>query len=192
MSEKTVGFWSEFDLAPKRAYRFVMDFSTLGKSNARFTVKKVTNPSVTMSETPHKFLNHTFYFPGRAEWETIDVTFVDPSKPDQSYQLYRALKGHGYVEPTTEEEAMKGLTKLAATTLGLGNVVIRQLGPHHGGAIGENVNTLTELKTISHWKLTNAFFTKISWGDFDYDADGLIELNATIRYDWAEYGLGEP
>ena len=45
----------------------------------------------------------------------------------------------------------------------------------------------TDLDVIGEWALKNAFFTQISWGDFSYDVEDLVELSTTIRYDYAVY-----
>ena len=173
-------FWSEATLEPKRKYRFRL----LLAENDAYTIKSVKNPAVKISETPHKFLNHTFYYPGRAEWDPIDVTFVDPSNPDQTLKLYEKLTKMGYASPTDQEAALSGFTKGAATVT-LGDVKIQALGPQ-----GSSVNDTT-LDIIGQWTLKNAFFTNISWGDFSYDSEDMIELNTTIRYDYAEYTGGE-
>jgi hypothetical protein len=73
MSSNT--FWSDATLEPKRKYRFRVN---IGQRPKPYVVTKVKNPAVKISETPHKFLNHTFYYPGRAEWDPIDISFVDP------------------------------------------------------------------------------------------------------------------
>ncbi len=171
-SKKT--FWSDPTLEPKRKYRFRMLFN----DNSSYTIKTVKNPSVTVSDTEHKFLNHTFYFPGRATWDPIDVTFVDPSAPDQTFKLYSKLQQMGYASPVDNDAATQGFTKYAATVT-LGDVRIQTLGPLASG--------LTDLDILGEWTLNNAFFTKISWGDFSYDDEGLVELSTTIRYDYAEY-----
>ena len=98
-------FWSDTFLEPKRKYRFKL----LMEGQQPYVVTKVKNPAVKISETPHKFLNHTFYYPGRVEWEPIDISFVDPSGPDdQSGRLFTALKDSGYANPTTDQLALEG------------------------------------------------------------------------------------
>jgi hypothetical protein len=176
-------FWSDATLEPKRKYRFQLIIG--GKKNgfAPYTVTKVKNPAMKVSETPHKFLNHTFYYPGRAEWDPIDISFVDPSGPDDiSQRLLQQIGKSGYKNPSTNTRAMSGFTKNAATSFGVGNVVIQQLGP-------ANKNS-TKLVAISRWELTNAFFTNISWGDFDYNGEDMLECSCTIRYDYADYYKG--
>ncbi len=170
-------FWADASLEPKRQYRFRM----LLKNNNAYTIKSATNPTVAVSSTPHKFLNHTFYYPGRAEWSPIDVTFVDPQNPDQTAQLYKKLQQAGYRSPKSNNDATFGFTKQAAVGA-LGNVRIQALGPVGNG---------TDLDVIGEWKLFNPFFTNISWGNFSYDSEDLIELSTTIQYDYAEYTGGE-
>ena len=172
-------FWSEQSLEPKRKYRFRM----LLAENDAYTIKSVKNPTVKISETPHKFLNHTFYYPGRAEWDPIDVTFVDPSNPDQTLRLYDKLIKAGYASPKDAVKALSGFTKAAAASA-LGSVKIQALGPMGG-------TSDTTLDVIGQWKLFNPFFTNISWGDFSYDSEDMIELSTTIRYDYAEYSGGD-
>jgi len=73
---------------------------------------------------------------------------------------------------------MEGFTKYAST-VALGTVQIQTLGPLGPG--------LTDLDVIGSWTLFNAFFTNISWGDFSYDSEDMVELSTTVRYDYAEY-----
>lgn len=170
-------FWSDTTLEPKRQYRFRL---LLG-SDSSYVVTKVKNPAVKISETPHKFLNHTFYYPGRAEWDPIDISFVDPGGPDdQSANLFRKLGSSGYRNPETEVQSNFGFTKNAATTFGVEKVVIQQLGDDGASIPGE-------LTAIGQWELSNAFFTNISWGDYDYNGENMLECSTTIRYDWAKF-----
>jgi hypothetical protein len=172
-------FWSDARLEPKRQYRFRLLLS----SDPAYIVTKVSNPTVKISETPHKFLNHTFYYPGRAEWDPIDISFVDPSGPDdQSNRLFSKLLASGYRNPTTNAQALSGFTKNAATTLGVGKVVIQQLGPESGPLD-------TTLGAIAQWEVFNAFFTNITWGSYDYNGEDMLELSTTIRYDYAQYSV---
>lgn len=177
-------FWSDATLEPKRKYRFRL----LIDSDQSFVVTKVKNPSVKVSETPHKFLNHTFYYPGRAEWDPIDISFVDPgggAANDQSRNLYNKLLKSGYASPLTAGDGNSGFTKNAATTAGVGNVEIQQLGPAS--------SVSTNLVGIAKWRLYNAFFTNISWGEYDYNGEDMLECTTTIRYDYAVFqNFGAP
>ena len=170
-------FWSDVRLEPKRKYRFRV---IIGDSIKPFVVTKIKNPAMKISETVHKFLNHTFYYPGRAEWDPIDISFVDPGGAyDTTSQLLVQLGASGYRQPSSRENALHGFTKVAATEKGVGNVTIEQLGV-------KNKNS-TSLIAMGRWDLTNAFFTNVTWGDYDYNGEEMLECSCTIRYDYAEY-----
>jgi len=169
-------FWSDARLEPKRKYRFEL---LLG-GDSTYVVTKVKNPAVKISETPHKFLNHTFYYPGRVEWDPIDISFVDPGgKDDQSENLQTKLINSGYSNPETSTQRLRGLTKQASTTKGVKSVIINQLGIANSSS--------TSLQVIAFWELTNAFFTNITWGDYDYGGEDMLECSCTIRYDYATF-----
>ena len=171
-------FWSDKNLEPKRKYRFKL----LMDGQPDYVVTKVKNPAVKISETPHKFLNHTFYYPGRAEWDPIDISFVDPGGgDDQSDALQKRMRQAGYASPKDSSASKRGFTKARAVGAGaVGKVKIQQLGVD----FGENI-----LIPKAEWELFNAFFTNIAWGDYDYNGEELLECSVTIRYDYAEFNL---
>ena len=175
-------FWSDVTLEPKRKYRFRL----LINNDESYVVTKVKNPAVKISETPHKFLNHTFYYPGRAEWDPIDISFVDPGgADDQSAKLFEKLGASGYRNPTDSEIAMNGFTKKAAG-LAVGKIRIEQLGiPGGGNTTNATANTLLSGEAL--WDLHNAFFTNITWGDYDYNGEEMLECSVTVRYDYATF-----
>ena len=72
------GFWTDVNIEPKRQYRWLAYIGGMDP----FLCKKFAKPKVTVSETSHKFLNHTFWYPGRADWETVAITLADPVNPD--------------------------------------------------------------------------------------------------------------
>ena len=70
-------FWQDAQIEPKRAYRFLMSVEGPNASIKRFLIKKVNKPSFTVSESEHKYLNHTFYYPGKVTWNDVTFTIVD-------------------------------------------------------------------------------------------------------------------
>ena len=43
---------------------------------------------LSLFETEHKYLNHTFYYPNAVTWNAIDITMVDPGgDPDAAATL---------------------------------------------------------------------------------------------------------
>ena len=74
-----MAFWTDAQQGqdPKRKFRFLV---TLGNmpNGAQWFAKTVKKPNFSITEVTHQFLNHTFYYPGRMEWQTTDVVLVDP------------------------------------------------------------------------------------------------------------------
>ena len=60
-------FWQDPNLEPKRSFKFILSIpggnNTTGISE--FLVKKVKKPEWEIGSIEHKFLNHSFYYPGR-------------------------------------------------------------------------------------------------------------------------------
>ena len=114
---------------PKRAYRFMVSMQPGGGTQVDWFVKKVGKPSVSVSETAHTFLNHTFYYPGRVSWNSINMSLVDPVTPDAAAIFMTYLANAGYTVPTNETQ-VSTISKRKATQAGeggLGEVRIQQM-----------------------------------------------------------------
>jgi len=167
-------FWSSKTASPKRSYRFLLSMGTdgtgIGGEENSWLVTQVKKPSVTIGEVSHQYLNHTFYYPGRVEWDTVDVTLVDPVSPNASGMLSRVLEDSGYSVPGNST-VTTAITKEKAVNA-LGVVTIKQIG---------NDNN----EPVETWTLNNAFVTNIDWGELSYDSDDLTNITITLRYDYA-------
>ena len=49
----------------------------------------------------NKYINHTFHYPGRVEWENVTITIVDPVDPNAASSAAQLLK-IGYHIPGNE------------------------------------------------------------------------------------------
>lgn len=178
-----MAFWTQKNLEPKRGYRFTV---TLGEmpAGAQFYASKVNKPKVNISKTEHKYINHTFKYPGRVEWEDVKITLVDPVDPDASQHLAGILEGAGYIIPDNDNQVTTISKENAVNALG--KVVIRQLNEAVGAGVadGGTANVLNT-HTIEEWTLNNAWILDVSFGDLDYDTDELTKIELTIAYDWA-------
>ena len=178
-------FWSEAGLEPKRQFRWLLYLAGMPS----FIVKTVKKPSFSVSETPHDFLNYKFHYPGRVEWETVDITIVDPVQPDSAASLIKILSAAGYVFPNDYNtdanlSAPKTISKKAfVDALGV-KIFFEQLGANSGDQVGESV--------IERWTLNNPYITSVDFGSLDYSSDDLVDLSMTIRYDWAQLELPNP
>jgi acyl-CoA-binding protein len=170
---KTEGFWTNSVANdPKRGFRFTVQLGTAG---ILWYAKKATKPAVSFTETSHNYLNHTYYWPARAEWNEVDITLVDPVEPDLAGTLVAAIQAMGYNIPF-DTEALSGLatvSKDSATKQFNGAIIIKQID-HQG----------TPLET---WTLKNAWIKEVTFGDLDYSTEDLTEVTIKFRYDWATF-----
>ena len=159
-------FWASQALEPKRKYRWILNINRI----PHWIVKKVTKPEMTVSETPHKYLNYTFYYPGRVEFNKISVTLVDPVEPDAAKTMVTALTNSGFMLPPDRADTTTISKERACKALG--RVSIKQLGA------GDN-------EFVEEWILHNAWISSVKFGDLDYDSEDMNEVELEIRYDWA-------
>jgi hypothetical protein len=170
-------FWQDPNLEPKRSYRFILSIpggaGGTGRGIREFLVKKVSKPNFTISTQPHKFLNHTFNYPGRIEWQAIDATIVDTVSTDANatQEIMSMLEQSGYEIPTNPAQGggLGTISKRKAVTEGLGQVTIRTID--------------SDGNTVEEWILNNAFISKATFGELDYDAEAMLEATITLTYD---------
>ena len=175
MADQSQFFWNDGTVQdPKRAYRWVLRNGNI----PIYTLKKVTKPSFTVTETPHKYLNHTYYYPGRVEWNTITMTLADPVAPDAAAIVTKMIKESGY-SPATKADDLQTMSKMSSVAA-LGSFVIAQLD-HEG-------------KDIETWTLKNPWIKDVKYGELDYESDDLTAIELEIRYDYAsiETSAGDP
>jgi hypothetical protein len=182
-----MAFWTSALSEPKRQHRFLLRLPSLKTVGDEFTyteylARAVTKPSYTVSETPHKFLGNTYYYPGIVEWNTIQATIVNSVAPDGNALLYDALVNMGYLKPDTQELIFRGEQEPStvnkdAALRALGVVEIEELSGEGG--------------TVGIWSLNNAFITAATFGDLSYDTEDILNIEVTMRYDWATYEVGQ-
>jgi len=158
---------------PKRNFRFTVEFQGIQASQGSaklWYAKSVTKPSFAINAAEHKYLNHTFYYPGNVTWNDITVTMVDPTDPDMAATLSAIVEASGYSPPTDAEDRSSISKAKSASALGI--VLITQLDSN-----GDPLET---------WTSWNSFLTEVKDGDsLEYGNDDLTELSVTIKYDWA-------
>ena len=77
-----MAFWTDHTgQDPKRNFRFI---ATIGNmpDGATWYCKSAQKPAFTVADVSHSFLNHTFYYPGKVEWQEVEIVMVDPVSPD--------------------------------------------------------------------------------------------------------------
>tara|TARA_R110002110_G_scaffold143082_2_gene331698 strand:- start:3 stop:554 length:552 start_codon:yes stop_codon:yes gene_type:complete len=171
-----MAFWTTAT-EPKRQFRFKVQISSFD-DGATWYAKSVTKPSFEISEGQHKYLGHTFHFPGSLTWQPVTCTLVDPVSPDATDRLMTIIAQSGYKIPirpgadaSDEVYATLGKTTMSPA---IGEVRISQLDADGG-----------ELETFV---LKNPIITGINFGDLNYESDELSSIEITFAYDWCEVG----
>ena len=180
-----MAFWGENLSAgtaqdPKRKFRFKVQFGGTTGETANQVIwwaKSVDKPKMTIAGSEHKFMGHTFKYPGSVKWEDINLTLVDPVSPDAAKQTLEIMSLAGYVFPesgyanTANISAFNTMNKAkAAAAVGVFQII--QID--------------AEGKAVETWTLHNPFFTAVNFSELSYDSDDLSEIQLTVMYDWAQ------
>jgi hypothetical protein len=176
MSLWTTNFGEDSTLKdPKRNFRFrititgLSDDAGTGGSGIVWYAKTAEKPSYTINSVEHKYLGHTFHYPGTVTWNEVTIAVVDPQEPDVAGILAGKVEEGGYVIPATTN-VMQTISK-AKMVSSLQSVLIEQID--------------AEGNPIESWTLWNAFITNVTHGTLDYSNDELTEYTIQFRYDWA-------
>ena len=174
-----MAFWTDSTAQdPKRQYRFLVTISGI-ENGATWYAKKVNKPAFTISSAQHQYLNHTYYYPGRIEWQPVTVTLVDPVSPDALAETLSVVAASGYRVPgagiRVPQVDTTTISKASAVDA-LGGVEIAQIDN-----LGNRIET---------WNLNGAFITDVSYSELDYGSDDLVEIMLKFQYDWADCVTG--
>jgi hypothetical protein len=161
------GFWTDVNTEPKRNFRFLLLIGGI----PQWIVKKTGKPNFTIKDTVHKYLNHSFHYPGGVEWEKITVELVDPVAPDASRTIQDIISASGYHFPENPDD-ISTISKRSACSA-LGQVTIQQVGAVEG-------------EIVEEWVLWNAWISSVKYGELDYNSEELTTLSIELTYDFAE------
>jgi hypothetical protein len=157
---------------PKRKFRFTVEFNGINAAQGGallWYAKTAAKPSFSVADTEHKYLNHTFYYPGAVTWNTVNITLVDPVEPDMTATVSDIIVASGY-SPPTDANALGSMSKAKAAGA-LGTVTITQID--------------SDGNPLETWTLWNAYIRDVKYGDLEYGGDELTEVALELRYDWA-------
>jgi len=171
-------FWTDASVEPKRQFRWIFEFAGL----PQFLVTKVNKPSFDVGSIEHEFLDYKFNYPGKVTWNELQFTLVDPVQPDATRTFYEILRSSGYVlpddflAPANLNPAPRTITKKKMVDQLGGQIFLKQLG---ASAVDGSDSVVEE------WEIWNPIITKVSNGDLDYSQEGIINIDITMKYDWA-------
>ena len=169
-------FWSNPGTEPKRGYRWIMRMNINGPNAVdEWLIKSVNRPNYTLSESSHVFINHTFYYPGRVQYNDLSVTLVDSVSPNAAVNMMNLLAASGYVTPDRAAEGdYRTISKRGWQEAGLGGVQIVQLDHDN--------------QPLETWQFFNTWIKSCDLGQLSYDSDELLNISLTMRYDYFKIG----
>ena len=173
-----MAFWSDTQVAdPKRQHRWIVDISAPEVSQyISYVCKSVAKPKITIGEAEHKFINHTFYYPGGVTYDPVTITLVDPANPHSSQALYDLLQISGYRLPDTIQETSVNNSDVSTISKRKG------VGALLGCSVSQMDGNGKEIEKIT---FENAWIKSVDFGgDLNYENEGLVELSLEIRFDF--------
>lgn len=165
-------FWASPLVEPKRKFKFLCFVGDIPP----FVCKSVQKPKQTISKIEIPWLNHTFKYTGRNQWEDITIEFVDSEQVNTLQMLQNKLKQSGYFFPTTPNQ-LNTISKRGAVQA-LGDIKIQQL--------------TYDKYILEEWTLVNAWISSIDPGSNDYSTDEPVTVSVTIVFDWAQVETFDP
>lgn len=178
-------FWNNAQIEPKRNFRFIARIGNF--PNSDWLVQTVDKPKFEISNHEHKYLNHTFNYPGRLKWQPINLTLVDPVSPvDTAATVMTFVRMAGYDMPAgdanmAQNASATNMTKARAVGA-LGDITIASLG------VPPNLDVTQphDERIVDEWKLVNAWIQgTLDFGKLDYNNEELTTLSMTLMYDYA-------
>ena len=168
-----MSFWQENNIEPKRGYRFTLGITGREGGIKQYLIKTVKKPGYEIGTQSHKFLNHTFHYPGRVTWSKVSFTIVDTVDPSSNgtLELMKILQDSGFDLPEPISGGGKGLTSIskAEACSVVGRVEIKTLD--------------AEGKEVEVWVLNNAWISGATFGELSYESETLLEVAVTMEYD---------
>ena len=153
---------------PKRKNRWILKFDRVpnkggGSEPLAIDILSASRPSVSTEAQEIHRLNERFYFASKPNWEPIECVFYDYDKGTDSstqvlYHWFTAI-----YNPLTGGQGYAIVYKTNATLV--------VLGP--------------DGKIIEIWDLFGAFPESINWNDLSYEATDPMQVNMSLRYDYA-------
>ena len=126
-----------------------------------YLIKSSGKPEIDNGEVTLEHINVQRYVKGKSKWSALDITLYDPIVPSAAQAVMEWVRLHH--ESVTGRDGYSSFYKK--------QVKLRQLSP-----LGE---------IIEEWTLHGAFLTEANFGSLSWDAEDVVTIEATLRYDWA-------
>lgn len=160
-------------LEPMRKNRWAMQFTNVpgatgddATGRLAFCAHTCTRPTITFSEIEQHRMNERFYLAGKPTWNSLPMSFYDFIQGAQSCSHILWEWANSIYNPITGQMFFKTQYMTSAT--------LAMLDPAGG---------VTQV-----WNMFYIWPQEVAWNDLSSEDDGLVETNATFRYDYAVKG----
>lgn len=164
-----IGVVGQPDIVFKRKFRYTFELFGFC-DNQKNTVPEhfvtvASRPNLSIEETEINHLNAKTWIPGKASWETIEVTYLDVANLEMQ-SLYNWLATvYDFTDP----------------------INLRQGERRDWSATGvlsmyDGCGTLLE-----SWQMQRVFPTAINFGEVDYSSSDIATIQLTLRYSDVQY-----
>ena len=147
-------FFTAFE--PKQQNRFIMYIDGVPS----FMVKGVGAVNVNQNPIKLNHINVQRYVKGRTEWQSIQFTLFDPITPSGAQSVMEWVRLHH--ESVTGRDGYSDFYKKDLTF----NVI---------GPVGD---------VVSEWIIKGALITSATFGAYNFDNDGAVEIQMTVQPDY--------
>ena len=159
---------------PLRKNRWVMQFTDVSNATGEaedlaFAAHTANRPSLAYTSIETARLNERFYVAGKPTWTEISMSFYDfiSTTAGQSVSDILWEWSKSVYDPVTGAMGFKSTYSTSGT--------LAMLDPSGG--------------VVQVWNLFKIWPMSVTWGDLSADDDGIAEVAAVFRYDYAVKGI---
>jgi len=152
----------------KRKFRWTFEIRDIceGQTVPSHYVKLAARPNLSIEETEINHLNAKAWIPGKAAWETINVTYYDVATVDAKPLFDWLASVYDFTDSVNLRQASK-----RADYAGTGILMLYD-------GCGQELET---------WTLGDLVPTAINFGELDYSSSEECTIELTLRYSDVEY-----
>ncbi len=147
-------FFTPFE--PKQQNRFVLYVDGF----PAYLIKGLGAVSVSQGTVPLNHINVQRFVKGKTTWGTISMTLFDAITPSGAQSVMEWVRLHH--ESVTGRDGYSDFYKKDMT--------VNVLGP-----VGD---------VVSEWIIKGAIITEATFGDYNYDSEGAVEISMTVQPDY--------
>jgi len=171
-----MAFWTNNTVEPKRNFRWRVTLANFSHPDSPdgivWWAKTVDTPSYTVTDVTHSFFDNEYKFPGRVQWQDVNMTLVDPVSPNAVELTNKFIIDAGY--------SIKGLPEFSAKPTSINKAAMN-------AAVGDvRIEVFSGTgNVVEEWTMYNPFITSVKFSTLDYTNDDMRTIDLTWKYDWA-------